>query len=480
MATENRFALLDTQEEVGTAPKKNKKPTGAKLQTPAERAQNKTKQNKPPQQNKPQVVNDDTGFVSVQTQNKREGPKKLNKDEFLKEKSLGNNPIQNIPENTTPPPRGEYQSRGGNKNRGGKARNPRRPNDGVVEDVNARSLNKPDFIPGGTRKYSLDKPGKNAYNPNRNYKGGKGGNKGGNRGGNQGGNQGKRQFDRHSATGLDNAPKKQEAGAENWGDAVKEQVAVNVENTQKPEESSSSEEYYYPEPDEKGEEKKDDIVRKGYSAHVRKLQEERANVQVLLEKHGVKKEKVEIKANVPENVSNINKKEKTALELESERDALYIKNQQAQGQTNTGANTENQQSQTQANTGAKKKVFIASSELKFRGKRHRGINVPLEELPQRQPRAPKSNFNNNNNNQNNQDKKDNTNAQTTEQTQSDQNATNENAKFDSPNRGSGNFRGKRGGNRGGKGGKRIFADDFPSLSNAVITDEKPQWVQESN
>jgi len=212
MASNNIFDYLNIEEETTNSPttKKNKKPQTT-LKTPAERQQSKAKQtqNKPPQ-NKPQV-HDDTGFVTVQSQSpKRDGPKRLNKEEYLIEKSKGNNPIQNIPE-SSPPQRGEY------KTRGGKTRNPRKPTGGV-EDVNAKSLNKPDFIPGGTKKYSLDKPPKSGGGGSGNSGGSgganRGGYKGGNRGGYKGGNRGgykgnnKRPFDRHSATGVDDAPKK--------------------------------------------------------------------------------------------------------------------------------------------------------------------------------------------------------------------------------------------------------------------------------
>jgi len=211
--------------------------------------------------------------------------------------------------------------------------------------------------------------------------------------------------------------------------------------------------------------KKDNIVRKGYSTFVQNQEKQKVEIAAVLEKHGVKKEKVEIKVVVPESVTSINKKEKVDLTLESDKDSLFIKVHETQEQKTTGATTA---------TGKKK--YIANSELKFRGKRHRGINVPIEELPQRQPRPPKQN-----NNQNNQN---NTNAQT-EQTQTDQTA-NEN-KSDSPNQNqnrnwnSNNRGGNRGGYRGGKGsGKRIHAEDFPSLGDAVVSDEKPQWVQDSN
>jgi len=197
------------------------------------------------------------------------------------------------------------------------------------------------------------------------------------------------------------------------------------------------------------------------------------------------------KANIAvENVSNINKKEKTALEVESDKDALFIKNQEERNQQ------QERQQQESKQGGKKQKTVIPSSELKFRGKRHRGINVPLEELPPRQPRTPKNDRKENDTIENTQRNQQTTNGdewgnQSNQSFQSNQsndwgNQSNQSNQSNdwgnqgdsqtNQNRGGGNFRGKRGNKGGYNTNRKIFKEDFPSLSGEVVIEEKPFWV----
>jgi len=69
-------------------------------------------------------------------------------------------------------------------------------------------------------------------------------------------------------------------------------------------------------------------VRKGYSTFVQKLETDKQKINEILVKHKIDKRNVPKVTPVVENVSNINKKEKTTLQVEHEHDSLFIKTQE--------------------------------------------------------------------------------------------------------------------------------------------------------
>jgi len=109
------------------------------------------------------------------------------------------------------------------------------------------------------------------------------------------------------------------------GNPIKENLNAEEDIKKAKEESSESSEYF-PEPDEEGEEKKDNIVRKGYNSHLKKLEKDKQKLNELLETKNIPKptttEAPKIKE---ESLPNFNKKQRTDVPIDNEKDAYLFK-----------------------------------------------------------------------------------------------------------------------------------------------------------
>jgi len=251
--------------------------------------------------------------------------------------------------------------------------------------------------------------------------------------------------------------------------------------------------------------KKDNVVRKGYNTYLQKLEKDKQKLSELLTNKNIPKpthaEAPKIKE---ESLPNLNKKERTDVPIDNERDAFLFKKQVAVTEEKKEKKDEKETTDQSKQVPVTKKVVPVTDVFKVKTKKHRGINT-IDELEKKTGGSPKvapkedeqkKDYKPNqplekDNNQKSWDReRDNENKQqgnTQDQKQWDRDRDNENKQQRPPR--NDNYRGNnRDDNRGqrnrprkgvqfGRGEFDIGStDDFPSLSDNIEVPSKPFWL----
>jgi len=213
------------------------------------------------------------------------------------------------------------------------------------------------------------------------------------------------------------------------------------------------------------------------------LENQKQEIQTILEKHNAVPKKRQIETDIGETVSNLNKKSTTQPEIEKEEDTFYIKSNQPQ----TTTTTQQQPKTTQPKPKSKKQIVPVTEVLNVRTKRHRGINVPYDENEPKQgtysPKQSNTKQSTSSPKQSNTQQKQSTTTQQTQpeeqREQKEQTNTNDVRSPNTPKRGGRNPRGRR-----GQYPPRVNIEsdrEFPSLSgNIKVETPKPYFYNNSN
>jgi len=133
--------------------------------------------------------------------------------------------------------------------------------------------------------------------------------------------------------------------------------------------------------------KKDNVVRKGYNTYLQKLEKDKQQLSALLESKKVPKpihtEAPKIKE---ENLPNLNKKERTDVPIDNEKDAFLFK--KSNPIPTEDKKEKKDEKEKEKETAPTKKVIPVTEVFKVKTKKHRGINT-IDELEKKTGGSPK-------------------------------------------------------------------------------------------